>query len=146
MHTVADILLSKSKHTVYHIAPTALVLDALKLMAENNIGALLVMESEQIVGIISERDYARKVELRCHRASTMLVRYIMTPSVICVGLGHTAEQCMGLMAENKLLHLPVVEQGKVIGLISILDLVEDIISCKKFTIGDLNHYVHGVRS
>jgi CBS domain-containing protein len=146
MQTVAHILLSKSNQTVCRIGPTAPVQDALKLLAENGIGALLVMDGEQIAGIVSERDYTRKVELMGRSASATLVSDIMTSSVICVGPGHSNEQCMALMTENRLRHLPVVENGKLIGVISIGDLVKDIISEQKFTIQQLEHYIHGVRA
>jgi CBS domain-containing protein len=146
MQTVAHILHSKSNQTVCRIVPTAPVQDALKLLAENGIGALLVMDGEQIAGIVSERDYTRKVELMGRSASATLVSDIMTSSVICVGPGHSNEQCMALMTENRLRHLPVVENGKLIGVISIGDLVKDIISEQKFTIQQLEHYIHGVRA
>ena len=144
MQTVTHILHSKSNQTVCSIAPTASVLDALKLLAENRIGALLVMDGEQIAGIVSERDYTRKVELMGRLASATLVSDIMTSSVICVGPDHSNEQCMALMTENRLRHLPVVENGKLLGLISIGDLVKDIISEQQFTIKQLEHYIHGV--
>ncbi|MES2106103.1 MAG: CBS domain-containing protein [Pseudomonadota bacterium] len=145
MQTVAHILHSKSNQSVCRIAPTATVLDALKLLAEKGIGALLVMEGEQIAGIVSERDYTRKVELMGLSASGTLVSEIMTASVICVGPDHSNEQCMALMTENRLRHLPVVKNDKLIGLISIGDLVKDIISEQQFTIQQLEHYIHGVR-
>ena len=146
MQTVAHILKLKSKHSVCSIAPTAPVLDALKMLSENGIGALLVMEGEKIAGIVSERDYTRKVELLGKSASGTLVSDIMTSSVICVGPSHTNEQCMGLMTENRLRHLPVVDAGKLVGLISIGDLVKDIISEQQFTIQQLEHYIHGARA
>lgn len=146
MQTVAHILHSKSNQTVYRIAPTAPVLDALKLLAEKGIGAVLVMEGEQIAGIVSERDYTRKVELMGRTASATLVSDIMTSSVICVGPGHSNEQCMALMTENRLRHLPVVENGKLVGLVSIGDLVKDIISEQQFTIQQLEHYIQGARA
>lgn len=146
MQTVSHILKSKSNQTVCRIAPTAVVLDALKMLAEKGIGALLVMEGEKIVGIVSERDYTRKVEFLGRSASATLVSEIMTSSVICVGASHSNEQCMALMTENRLRHLPVVENGKLIGLISIGDLVKDIISEQQFTIQQLEHYIHGARA
>ncbi|MFI4939210.1 MAG: CBS domain-containing protein [Burkholderiales bacterium] len=146
MQTVAHILHTKSNQKVCSIAPSASVRDALKLLAEKGIGALLVMEGEQIAGIVSERDYTRKVEFLGRSANTTLVSEIMTSSVICVGPGHSNEQCMALMTENRLRHLPVVENGKLVGLISIGDLVKDIISEQQFTIQQLEHYIHGVRA
>lgn len=146
MQTVAHILRSKSNQTVYRIAPTATVLDALRLLHEKSLGALLVMEGERIAGIVSERDYTRKVELTGRSASATLVTDIMTSSVICVGPDHSNEQCMALMTENRLRHLPVIENGKLVGLISIGDLVKDIISEQKFTILQLEHYIYGLRT
>ena len=146
MQTITHILHSKSNQAVCRIAPTALVLDALRLLAENRIGALLVMDGEQIAGIVSERDYTRKVELVGRLASDTLVSDIMTSSVICVGPDHSSEQCMALMTENRLRHLPVVDNGKLLGLISIGDLVKEIISEQKFAIEQLQHYIHGVHA
>lgn len=146
MQTVSHILRSKSNQVVHSVTPTAPVTEALKLLAERGVGALLVMEGEQIVGIVSERDYTRKVELMGRSAGDTLVRDIMTSSVMCIGPGHSNEQCMALMTEHRLRHLPVVEDGKLIGLISIGDLVKDIISEQQFTIQQLEHYIHGARA
>jgi len=145
MQTVSHILQSKSNQNICSIVPTASVLYALQVLAENQIGAVLVMNGDQIVGILSERDYARKVERSGRSASTTLVSEIMTTSVICVSPLHTNEQCMALMTENKLRHLPVIQNDKVIGLVSIGDLVKDIISEQQFTIQQLEHYIHGER-
>src|SRR4051812_13624325 len=109
MHTVAQILQSKRHRTVYSIAPDAPVRQALELMAEQGIGALLVMEGKRIVGILSERDYARKVELRGRTCQDTPVHQIMTTNVMYVPPHHTNEQCMALMTENRLRHLPVLE-------------------------------------
>ena len=146
MQTVSHILRSKSNQVVHHVAPNAPVKDALKLLAEKGVGALMVMEGEQIVGIVSERDYTRKVELMGRSASDTLVRDIMTSSVMCIGPSHSNEQCMALMTEHRLRHLQVVENGKLIGLISIGDLVKDIISEQQFTIQQLEHYIQGARA
>lgn len=146
MQTVAHILQEKSGKTVCSIAPTARVSDAIKMLADKGIGALLVMNGEQIAGIVSERDYTRKVELLGRSASETLVSEIMSSSVICVGPGHTNEQCMALITENRIRHLPVVENGKLIGLISIGDLVKDIIAEQQFTIEQLEHYIYGTRA
>jgi CBS domain-containing protein len=145
MRSVAYILQSKQDHTVYTIAPTAMVLDAIKLMAERRIGALLVMEGERIVGIVTERDYARKVILMGRSSSDTPVRDIMTTSVMYVRPDQTNEECMALMTENRLRHLPVIDGGKLVGLISIGDLVKDIISEQQFTIQQLEHYIRGER-
>lgn len=146
MQTVAHILRSKPNQAVCTVAPTATVLEALTLLAEKNIGAVLVMDGENIAGIFSERDYTRKIELNGKSAKSTLVQEIMSSSVICVGLAHSNEQCMAIMTENRIRHLPVVEQNRLTGLISIGDLVKDIISEQQFTIQQLEHYIHGVRS
>ena len=145
MKSVANILKSKPDPTVYTIAPTASVFDALTLMAEKSIGALVVTECEHVVGIITERDYARKVILVARSSKETPVRDIMTSSVMYVRLDHTSEQCMVLMTENRLRHLPVMDSGKLVGLISIGDLVKDIISEQKFIIEQLEHYISGER-
>lgn len=146
MTTASDILRSKRDQTVYTITPSASVFDALKLMADNSIGSLVVMESDNIVGMITERDYARKIILMARSSKDTPVRDIMTDSVMYVRPGHTSEECMMLMTENRLRHLPVMDDGKMIGIISIGDLVKDIISEQKFIIQQLEHYITGERS
>jgi CBS domain-containing protein len=146
MKSVAHILKSKADPTVYTITPTASVFDALKLMAEKSIGALVVTEGEQVVGIITERDYARKVILMARSSKDTPVRGIMTSSVMYVRSDNTSEECMLLMTENRLRHLPVMDGGKLVGLVSIGDLVKDIISEQKFIIEQLEHYITGERS
>ena len=146
METAANILKSKPDQTVHTITPTASVFDAVKLMAEKNIGALLVMEGEKVVGIITERDYARKVVLMARSSKETPVRDVMTSSVMYVRPDQTSEECMVLMTENRLRHLPVMNGDKLIGLISIGDLVKDIISEQKFIIQQLEHYITGERS
>lgn len=146
MKSVAHILKSKPDQTVYTIAPTASVFDAVKLMAEKNIGALVVMEGEKIVGIITERDYARKIVLMARSSKDTPVRSIMTSSTMYVSPVQRSEECMALMTENRVRHLLVVDSGKLVGLISIGDLVKDIISEQKFIIEQLEHYITGERS
>jgi len=146
MKTVAHILKSKPDQSVYTITPTASVLDALKLMAEKNVGALLVMDGEKIAGIITERDYARKIILRGRSSKDTPVHDIMTSSVMCVRPEQTSEECMMLMTENRLRHLPILDNGKLVGLISIGDLVKDIISEQQFIIEQLEHYIAGDRA
>ena len=119
--------------------------EAIKLMADKNVGALLVMEGDQVVGIISERDYARKIDLMSRSSKETPVREIMTAAVMYVRPDQTTEDCMVLMTENRLRHLPVMESDKLVGLISIGDLVKDIISEQKFIIEQLEHYIHGER-
>jgi CBS domain-containing protein len=145
MKTAADLLKSKPHQTVYTVAPTASVFEAVRQMAEKNVGALLVMEGDQVVGIISERDYARKIDLMSRASKETQVREIMTAAVMYVRPDHTTEDCMALMTENRLRHLPIMEGGKLLGLISIGDLVKDIISEQKFIIEQLEHYISGER-
>ena len=145
MKTAADLLKSKPHQTVFTIAPTSSVFEAVQLMADKNIGALLVMEGMQVVGIISERDYARKITLMSRSSRDTLVRDIMTPEVMYVRPENTTEECMALMTENRLRHLPVMDGGKLLGLVSIGDLVKDIISEQKFIIDQLEHYISGQR-
>jgi CBS domain-containing protein len=143
MTILAHILNSKPDHAVYTITPAASVYDAVKLMAEKGIGALVVVEGEKIVGMITERDYARKIVLMARSSKDTAVRDIMTTSVRYVLPGQTSEECMVLMTEHRLRHLPVIDKGKLIGLISIGDLVKDIISEQKFLIQQLEHYITG---
>ncbi|AOV02074.1 MULTISPECIES: CBS domain-containing protein [Delftia] len=144
MTAVADILKSKATSAVYSIAPTDSVLDALRLMADKGIGALLVMEGSEIAGIVTERDYARKIALLGRTSGATLVRDVMTRDVLFVGPTQTTQECMAVMTENRLRHLPVVDEGgKLLGLISIGDLVKDIISEQKFIIEQLEHYISG---
>ena len=145
MKNVAEILRSKPDQTVYRVAPDASVYYALRLMADKNIGALLVEEEGKIVGILSERDYARKVVLMDRSSKQTAVRDIMTSSVMVARPDQTNEECMALMTDNRLRHLPVIDNGKLLGLISIGDLVKDIISEQQFTIEQLQHYIQGDR-
>ena len=115
-------------------------------MAEKGIGALLVMEGQNIVGIVTERDYARKIALLGRTSAATLVRDVMTRDVLYVRPGQSSEECMAIMTSNRLRHLPVVDDaGQLQGLISIGDLVKDIISAQKFIIEQLQHYISGGR-
>ena len=144
MTSVAKILQSKPDTTVHTIAPTALVFDALKLMADKGIGALLVTEGEAIAGIFTERDYARKIALMGRTSSVTQVRDVMTSAVRFVRPDQTSEQCMQIMSTGRMRHLPVVDANdKLVGMISIGDLVKDIISEQKFIIEQLEHYIAG---
>jgi len=143
MTAVAQILKSKPDQTIYSIGPEASVFDAVKLMAEKNIAAVLVLEGEKIVGIVTERDYARKIVLVARSSKETRVREVMSSHVIYVRPSQSSEECMALMTENRLRHLPVIEGGKLIGLVSIGDLVKDVISEQKFTIQQLEHYIAG---
>ena len=117
------------------------MLDALKLMAEKNVGALLVMDGEKIAGIITERDYARKIILRGRSSKDTPVHDIMTSSVMCVRPEQTSEECMMLMTEKHIRHLPVMEHGKVIGILSIGDLVKRVIEEQQQEIEQLQRYI-----
>ena len=145
MTTVAEIIKSKSEAKVYSVTPTDTVLTALKLMADKHIGALLVMEGEQIAGIFTERDYARKLVLLGRASSDTPMREVMTTAVRFVEPTHSVEQCMALMTENRLRHLPVVDKGRVVGLISIGDLVKSVISQQQFIISEMERYITGAR-
>ena len=146
MTTVAQILDSKADKTIYTTRPTTSVFDAVKLMAEKNIGALLVTEGESVLGIITERDYARKIALMSRSSKDTPVREIMTTQVRYVRPGQTSNECMALMTEGHLRHLPVMDKGKLLGLLSIGDLVKDVISEQKFIIQQLEQYIAGDRS
>lgn len=143
MKTVADILRSKANSQIYTIWPSATVLEALTLMADKGIGALIVMENDSVAGILSERDYARKVALMERSSYTTEVSEIMTSNVMTVTPGQTIEFCMELMTERRLRHLPVLDNDKLIGLISIGDLVKDIISDQQSMIRQLEQYIRG---
>ena len=143
MKSAAQVLKAKPRQTVETVAPSTSVFDAVKLMAEKNIGALLVLEDLKIDGIITERDYARKIVLVGRSSKETPVRDIMTSPVMYVRPDQTNEECMALMTDNRVRHLPVLDDGKLIGLISIGDLVKDIISEQKFIIEQLEHYITG---
>jgi CBS domain-containing protein len=143
MKTASDLLKSKLHQTVFTIAPTSPVFEALQLMADKNIGAVLVMEGTKVVGIVSERDCARKVTLMSRSSSDTQVREIMTADVMYVRPEQTTEECMALMTENRLRHLPIMNGDQLLGLVSIGDLVKDIISEQKFIIAQLEHYISG---
>ena len=145
MKSVAQILATKPIHTVHSIAPTASVLEAAALMERHNIGALLVLDGERVAGIVSERDLARKMVLSGQSPQNTPVSEIMQSKVRCVHVSHTNEDCMALMTNRRLRHLPVLDQDKLVGLISIGDLVKDIISEQQFIIEQLEHYIAGER-
>jgi len=145
MKTAANLLRSKAHQSVHTITPEASVFDAIQLMADKNIGALLVMEAEEVAGIITERDYARKIVLMSRSSKQTPVREIMTSTVMYVRPDQTSEECMVLMTENRLRHLPVIDDGRLLGIISIGDLVKDIIAEQKFTIEQLELYISGER-
>ena len=134
-------LLEQKGPNVWTIDPDATVFDALAKMAEKDIGSLVVMDGEELIGIITERHYSRNVILKGKRSPTTLVREIMDRNVVHVRPDHPVELCMALMTEKRVRHLPVLEGDKVMGIISIGDLVKNIISDHKFTIDQLTHYL-----
>jgi CBS domain-containing protein len=137
---VIDILKNKGSF-VYHVSANASVFDALQIMAEKNIGALMVIEQEKLIGIFSERDYARKIVLQGKASQYTLVHEIMTSKVLTVSLEDSLEHCMSLMSKNKVRHLPVVDNEKVTGIISISDVVTAIIENQQETIKHLQEYI-----
>ena len=143
MTTATQILKSKTDKSVYSTTPSSSVFDAVKLMAEKNVGALVVMEGGAIVGVVTERDYARKIVLMARSSKETPVREIMTSPVMYVQPDRTSEECMALMTEYRVRHLPVMDKGEVIGLVSIGDLVKDVISEQKFIIQQLEQYIAG---
>ena len=141
MKTVKQLLQQKG-HTVTTIDPDSSVYDAMQLMANNNIGSLLVMSDDKLVGILTERDFSRKSYLLNKPVKDMQVKEIMTQQVIYVGLDNTNEDCMSLVTEMRVRHLPVIDADKVIGLLSIGDLVKDTISENQFVIKELERYIY----
>ena len=144
MKTVRQLLQDKG-HEVASIEPDKSVYDAMQLMAARNIGALLVLEAGKLIGIVTERDYSRKAHLLDKSVRDILVKDIMTSQVAYVSPNYTAEDCMALVTEMRVRHLPVLENDQVIGIISIGDLVKDAISDREFVIHQLEHYIYGIR-
>jgi len=142
MTTAHDILRFKGQ-TVHSVRPDDTVLAALGAMAEHDIGAVLVLDGNQLLGILTERDYARKVALVGRASKDSPVRAIMTADVVCVSGNRTVEECMGLMTDRRVRHLPVVENGHVVGVVSIGDLVKATIDEQEFTINQLKNYIAG---
>ncbi|MEG0862682.1 MAG: CBS domain-containing protein [Pseudomonas sp.] len=145
MKTVAQLLKTKAEkhHQVHTIAPDQMVLDALKLMADKNVGALPVVEGGQVVGIVSERDYARKMVLKGRSSVGTPVSAIMSAPVITVDPHQNIDYCMSMMTNSHLRHLPVVENGELLGLLSIGDLVKEAIAEQANMIQQLEQYIRG---
>lgn len=141
MRLVSQILQTKGSKT-WTIAPDATVFDALSIMAEKDIGSLVVVEGEEVIGIFSERDYSRKVILQGKSSKNTLVKEIMTPDVICIRPNQTVAKCMALMTEKHIRHLPVLAEGKLAGVISIGDVVKAIISDQQIIINQLEDYIY----
>lgn len=135
-------MLEEKGHKLLSISPDATVFEALQRMADANVGALVVLDGEKLAGIFSERDYARKVILVGKSSKETRVREIMTDKVLCVSPERTVEQCMALMTEKRIRHLPVLDHKKVVGVISIGDVVKEMISEQQFIISQLESYIH----
>ena len=142
MNNVAEIIKLKGNE-VFTISPNITVFDALKILAEKNIGALVVTENEKVVGIFSERDYARKIILKGKSSIVTTVNELMTKDVLYVSQTDSIEKCMDLMSENHIRHLPVIEEEKLVAVISIGDVVKHIIKHQKFQIRELEKYIKG---
>lgn len=140
---IALVLEKKEKNEVYSVGPDQAVYDAIKSMAEHGVGALVVLSQNTLVGIVSERDYARKVILRGKASTDTPVREIMTTAVVSVSKEHRVDECMAIMTEQRCRHLPVVAEGGVVGMVSIGDLVKWIISGQEQTIRELECYIAG---
>ena len=143
MKTVAEILRAKPHAAIYSVSPDTTVLDAVKLLAEKGIGALVVLDKGRLVGIVSERDYARKIELLQRSAFSTQISEIMTADVLTVGPCDTSQHCMQLMTDRHLRHLPVIAEGELIGLLSIGDLVKHTIAEQASLIQQLEQYIRG---
>ena len=136
-------LLDKKGHDVWSVHPDDSVFDAIKKMSDKNVGALVVLVDDQVVGIITERHYARHVILEGKSSSETPVRDIMTSPVVCTQTGQTIPECMAVMSEKRIRHLPVIDQKQLVGLVSIGDLVKSTIADQEFTIEQLIHYIQG---
>ncbi len=141
MATIRQLLDTKG-HEIFSLGPDASVFDAIEMMAARSVGALLVLEHSRIVGIISERDYARKVILRGRASRTTLVGDIMSSPVISVPSQLTVEEGMAVMTERRIRHLPIVDAGQLLGMVSVGDLVKAIIAEQRFVISQLQNYIH----
>jgi len=143
MKTVAELMRTKPTRAVVAVKPEQSVLEAIKVLAAEDIGAAVVMSGSSLAGIFSERDYTRKVILKGRSSDSTRVEEIMTSSVVVVNPRTKTRECMALMTEKNIRHLPVVDEGRVIGMVSIRDIVSDIIADQDFTIEQLEHYISG---
>jgi IMP dehydrogenase len=143
MATVSQLLDSKTLRSVWSIDAAASVYDAISLMARRQVGALIVFRNARIVGIVTERDYARKIALLDRSSRDTLVQEIMSTAIHCVRADQTTEACIALMTEHRIRYLPVVASGRVIGMVSIGDLIQNLFAEQEQTIQQLEHYIHG---
>lgn len=142
MNNARDLIRRKGGR-VFSVPPEANVLKALELMAEKNTGAAMVMRGDEVVGILSERDCVRKLDLKGRSASEARVQEIMTANVLYVEASQSLEECMALMIDKNIRHLPVYENGKLLGLISVRDVLKEVVDYQKFIIAQLEHYIAG---
>lgn len=143
IHGTLDVILSHKNHALWSIAPNATVFDAIQMMATHNIGAVLVMRDSRLLGVISERDYTRKVILKGRQSRQTMVNEIMSSPVVTATLNCTIDEALRLMSEKRIRHLPVVEAGQVVGLVSLGDLVKWVIAAQDATISQLESYITG---
>ena len=141
MTTTVNQLLNSKRDEIFYVAPDTMVIDAIKMMTEKKVGALPVLENNKLVGILSERDYTRKVVLNNRNSRETPVNEIMTRDVKTVTPSQTVDECMVIMSDYHIRHLPVVENGEPVGILSIMDVVKNIISEKEFIIEQLEHYI-----
>ena len=142
MRNARDVIRQKGSR-IFSVPPDASVLQALQLMAKENTGAVMIMTGDKVVGILSERDCVRKLELEGRDASSTAVQAIMTPDVLYVEAGQSVEECMALMIDKNIRHLPVYENSKLLGLISVRDVLKEVVDYQKFIIKQLEHYIAG---
>ncbi len=144
MHNVRDLIRQKGSR-IFAVRPEVSVLEAMAVMAEQNIGAVLVMTGEQVNGILSERDCVRKLDLAGRSAKNTTVRDIMTSDVLYLEAGQSVEEGMAVMIDKNIRHLPVYENGKLLGLLSVRDILKEVVDYQKFMISQLEHYISGAR-
>ena len=144
MDTVRDLIRTKGSQ-IFSVKPDASVLEALKLMADKNIGAVMVMDGDKVVGILSERDCVRKVDLAGKTSKNAKVSEVMTSKVLYVDDTQSLDECMAIMIDKNIRHLPVYEKGKLVGLISVRDVLKQVVDYQKFMISQLEHYISSSR-
>ncbi len=143
MPTAYDLIRTKKSQDIWSVSPEATVFEALEEMAEKNIGALLVMSGEKIDGIVSERDCVRKMDLAGRNAREAKIREIMTSHVLYLDINQSLEDCMAIMTEKKVRHLPVLDHDRLVGIVSIGDVLKEIVSDQKYMIEQLSRYISG---